>query len=101
MATIELELEDGSTVQVSALEAYLIETDEPFYMEGYEQLTPNAPACPITIVHGWDDDVVPWRNSACFAEPAKAKLVLVDAEHGLSEVLPAICAEFQQFLAQF
>ena len=72
-----------------------------FYMEGYEQLTPAAPACPITIVHGWDDDIVPWRNSACFAEPAKAKLVLVDAGHGLSEVLPDICDEFRQFLAQF
>ncbi|NND55050.1 MAG: alpha/beta hydrolase [Gammaproteobacteria bacterium] len=72
-----------------------------FYMEGFEQLTPNAPGCPITIVHGWNDDVVPWRNSACFAEPANAKLVLLDDDHRLVNTLDAVCAEFGAFLSRF
>jgi len=71
-----------------------------FYMEGFEQLTPNAPGCPITIVHGWRDDVVPWRNSACFAEPVNAKLVLLDDDHRLVDSLPAISAEFKAFLTE-
>ncbi len=72
-----------------------------FYMAGYEQLTPKPPLCPVTIVHGWRDDVVAWQNSACFAEPAHCKLVLVDDDHRLIDQLPAVCAEFGLFLGSF
>jgi len=34
-----------------------------FYMPGYEQFTPRPAACPVTIVHGWNDDIVPAANS--------------------------------------
>ena len=34
-----------------------------YYMPGYEALTPPPPGMPITIVHGWRDDVVPVDNS--------------------------------------
>ena len=34
-----------------------------YFMPGYEELTPDAPDIPITIVHGWHDDVVPVENS--------------------------------------
>ena len=71
-----------------------------FYMSGFEQFTPKPPLCPITIVHGWRDDIVPWQNSACFAEPAHCKLVLVDDDHRLIDALPAIEAEFRLFLSQ-
>lgn len=70
-----------------------------FYMEGFEQLTPKPPQCPVTIVHGWRDDVVPWQNSACFAEPAKLRLLLLNDDHRLIDSLPAICEEFRGFLA--
>lgn len=69
-----------------------------FYMTGFEQLTPDPPDCPLTIVHGWHDDVVPWQNSACFAEPAKAKLVMLDDDHRLANSLDALRAEFAMFL---
>jgi len=38
-----------------------------FYMPGYEDLTPAPPDLPISIVHGWRDDVVPVENSIRFA----------------------------------
>lgn len=69
-----------------------------FYMEGFEQLTPKQPLCPVTIVHGWRDDVVPWQNSACFAEPSHFRLLLLDDDHRLVNSLPAICDEFRLFL---
>jgi len=72
-----------------------------FYMTGFEQLTPHPPNCPVVIVHGWHDDVVPWQNSACFAEPAKAKLVMLDDDHRLVGSLDEVCAEFRFFLAGF
>src|SRR5687768_1316404 len=34
-----------------------------FYMPGYEQYTPQPASCPIAIVHGWRDEVVPVENS--------------------------------------
>jgi len=70
-----------------------------FYMAGYEQLTPKQPQCPTTIVHGWRDDVVPWQNSACFAEPKNIRLLLLDDDHRLIDSLPAICEEFKTFLS--
>ena len=69
-----------------------------FYMTGFEQFTPKQPRCPVTIVHGWRDDVVPWRNSACFAEPSSFRLLLLDDDHRLIDSLPAVCGEFRLFL---
>ena len=33
-----------------------------YYMPGYEDLTPTAPKIPVSIVHGWHDDIVPVEN---------------------------------------
>jgi len=56
-----------------------------FYMPGFEALTPQPPDIPISIVHGWDDDVVPVENSIRFAAPCKASLHILDAGHRLTE----------------
>lgn len=45
---------------------------------------PTAPNKNTTIIHGWNDDTVPYQNSVKFAEKHKAKLVLVDDGHRLS-----------------
>jgi alpha-beta hydrolase superfamily lysophospholipase len=52
-----------------------------YYMPGYESLTPPAPDMPITIVHGWNDDVVPVENSIRFARECNASLHILDADH--------------------
>ncbi len=54
----------------------------------------------ITIVHGWRDEVIPWRNSLKFAEHSHARLHLVDADHGLHGCLPSIAACLQDFLGE-
>lgn len=69
-----------------------------FYIPGYEHYTPAPPACPVTILHGWHDSVVPWQNSVRFAEPANAKLVLLDDDHRLVKSLDELCGEFRLFL---
>ncbi len=71
-----------------------------FYMAGFEQHTPHPPECPVVIVHGWHDDVVPWQNSARFAELAKARLVMLDDDHRLVGALDAVCEEFRLFLSR-
>ena len=69
-----------------------------FYMPGYEQYTPVPAACPIEIVHGWRDDVVPPQNSIRFAQQYRSTLHLIDSDHRLTAELPDICSLFELFL---
>lgn len=68
------------------------------YVPGYEELTPTPPAMPVTIIHGWRDDVVPWRGSLRFAEQCRASLTLLDSDHRLIDVLDEIAERFRIFL---
>lgn len=61
-----------------------------YYMPGYESLTPPAPAMPISIVHGWNDDVVPVENSIRFAKECNASLHILDADHRLTDAIDDI-----------
>lgn len=68
-----------------------------YYMEGYEDLTPDAPKMPICIVHGWHDDIVPVENSIRFARECAATLHLVDGDHRLT----ANIGEINEYLERF
>ena len=61
-----------------------------YYMPGYESLTPPPPDIPITIVHGWHDDIVPVENSIRFAREFNASLHILDADHRLTAKIDAI-----------
>lgn len=54
----------------------------------------------VAIVHGWGDDIIPWRNSLKFAEQSGAALHLFDAGHNLHECLSSIAVCLEQFLGQ-
>lgn len=69
-----------------------------FYMPGYEQFTPVPAACPMTIVHGWHDDVVPVTNSIRYAREYSAELLLLDDGHRLQARLETITAHLRLFL---
>jgi pimeloyl-ACP methyl ester carboxylesterase len=71
-----------------------------FYMPGYESLTPAAPAIPISIVHGWHDDVVPVDNSIRFARACHATLHLVDGDHRLGDNIDEINEYLRAFIAR-
>ena len=71
-----------------------------FYMPGYEQLTPPPPACPITIVHGWRDDVVPVGNSIRYARRYGATLHVVDSDHRLQDRIGDLLVFFEHFLVR-
>ena len=61
-----------------------------YYIAEYEHLTPPAPDIPISIVHGWRDDVVPAEASIRFASECHATLHLVDGDHRLTENIDEI-----------
>jgi fermentation-respiration switch protein FrsA (DUF1100 family) len=70
-----------------------------FHVAGFERVPP-APACPVTIVHGWRDDVVPWEGSVRYAAPAHVRLVLVDGDHRLTANLRELSEIFAMFLRE-
>ena len=69
-----------------------------FFMPGFEQYTPVPARCPIDIVHGWNDDVVPAQNSIRFAQQYRATLHLIDSDHRLTANLGDVCDLFDLFL---
>ena len=71
-----------------------------FYIEGFGAETPRAPNAPLTIVHGWHDDVVPVDNSIRFAREYSSTLHIVDGDHRLTANLAEINALLEQFLRQ-
>ena len=68
-----------------------------YFMEGHEDLTPEPPPIPVSIVHGWHDDVVPVENSIRYASSCSATLHLVDGDHRLT----ANIDEINEYLSQF
>lgn len=72
----------AAAAQVGAVGLFVLAP--AYYMPGYESLTPPAPDIPITIVHGWNDDVVPVENSIRFAKECNASLHILDADHRLT-----------------
>ena len=69
-----------------------------FYMPGYERYTPQPARCPITIVHGWNDTIVPPANSVRWAGEHKATLHLIDSDHRLTANLDEVCEFLDRFL---
>lgn len=71
-----------------------------FYMPGFEQYTPKPAACPISIVHGWRDEIVPVANSIRYASEHHATLQVLDADHRMLQHIETIRAYFELFLKQ-
>lgn len=69
-----------------------------FYMPGFEQYTPRPPACPISIVHGWQDEIVPVDNSLRYAREYQVTLQIINADHRMLQHIPWIVAFFKLFL---
>ena len=84
------------STQVPTLGMYLLAP--AFYMPGYERYTPAPAACPVTIVHGWSDDVVPVANSIRWAQQYKATLHILDSDHRLTANLDEVCDLLDRFL---
>jgi pimeloyl-ACP methyl ester carboxylesterase len=69
-----------------------------FYMPGFEAHTPQAVSCPVAIVHGWRDDIVPVDNSIRWAREHRAALHIIDSDHRLQDGIEAIARVFGDFL---
>jgi pimeloyl-ACP methyl ester carboxylesterase len=71
-----------------------------FYMPGFEDAAPEPAACPITLVHGWRDAVVPVASSVRFAEQHGATLHVLDTDHRMQDRIAEIGYYFEYFLVR-
>ncbi len=71
-----------------------------YFMDGYEDLTPDPPNMPTCIVHGWRDDIVPVENSIRFARNCHATLHIVDGDHRLTANIEEINQYLESFIAR-
>lgn len=79
--------------QVTAIALFLIAP--AFYMPGYEALTPTPGCRSISIVHGWDDEVVPVENSIRWGRENGAELHVVPGDHRLTTELDRVIELFR------
>jgi predicted esterase len=69
-----------------------------FYRPGYANQNPAPSARFITIVHAWEDEVIPVETSLRFARSYPAELHLVHGTHSLAENIPFLEILFGFFL---
>jgi alpha/beta superfamily hydrolase len=69
-------------------------------MPGIPPLKRGLPNCPIALVHGWRDEVIPCEQSMRFARENRLTLHLVEADHRLHAALPFLRYLFQYFLIE-
>lgn len=68
------------------------------YVEDVPPLREPVVDCPVTIVHGWRDETVPYEDSVRFAKEHRAALHLLDDDHRLHEQIRVVTYLFEQFL---
>jgi pimeloyl-ACP methyl ester carboxylesterase len=69
-----------------------------FYLPGYSEQDPHPNADKTSILHGWNDAVVPPDHAIRFARRHQVELHLLNAGHALAERLSAVERLFAQFL---
>lgn len=59
----------------------------------------DAARVPTSIIHGWDDELIPATHVVAWAQPRRARLLLVDDSHRLSDHVQASADAFGALLA--
>lgn len=67
------------------------------YFPGWDEEPEGIPAM-TTVVHGWQDDIVPTERGQRFAARHRAALHLLDSGHTLNDQLPILCLLFDDLL---
>ena len=60
----------------------------------------RMPDCPVALVHGWRDEVIPYDQSMRFALEHRLALHMVESDHRLHSAIPFLRYLFQYFLVE-
>lgn len=58
----------------------------------------EAARVPTSIIHGWDDELIPFAHVVAWAHERRARLLMVDDTHRLSAHVEASATAFGEFL---
>lgn len=86
----------AATKQANVIGLFLLAP--AFYLPGYAVHVFSDLPKTITVIHGWNDDVVPVDNSIRFAKLHKASLHIIKDGHRLENSTPDINLLFAHFL---
>ena len=59
----------------------------------------EAAAVPTAVIHGWDDELITAADVVAWAQPRRARLLLVDDSHRLAAHVDASAKAFAELLA--
>lgn len=85
-----------ATLEVECIGLFLLAP--PVVLEGYPQSL-DAELVPTTVIHGWDDDLIPAGDVVRWARVRNDRLILVDDGHRLEHHVDFCAEEFGRFLA--
>ena len=70
------------------------------YFDALPPLRPRPLDCPATIVHGWQDEIVPFEHSVRFGREHGVTLHLLNADHRMHGQLRTIQQLFERFIVE-
>jgi len=70
----------------------------PVVLENYPQSL-DAELLPTTVIHGWDDELIPAGDVVRWAQVRNDRLILLDDNHRLEHHVDFCAEEFGRFLA--
>ena len=70
----------------------------PVQLDGFPQSL-DAELLPTTVIHGWDDELIPAGDVVRWAQVRNDRLILVDDSHRLAAHVDFCAEEFGRFLA--
>lgn len=70
----------------------------PVVLEGYPASL-DAELVPTTVIHGWDDELIPAGDVVRWAQVRNDRLIMVDDSHRLANHVDFCAEEFGRFLA--
>ncbi len=69
----------------------------PIHLDGYDMRLQTA-AVPLSVVHGWHDELIPSDDVAQWAKQRQARICLVNDDHRLSAHVDYVAQQFALFL---
>ena len=85
-----------ATLEVECVGLFLLAP--PVVLEGYPQSL-DAELLPTTVIHGWDDELIPAGDVVRWAQVRNDRLILLDDNHRLEHHVDFCAEEFGRFLA--
>lgn len=67
-------------------------------LDEYVEKEPQPVAEKTVVIHGWQDEIIPYAHSIKYAEKYQTELILINGNHRLTENIDFICHQFNLFL---